>query len=152
MSLVHINGHLLDPARISSIADVPTTVDSNATTSLLEQLGKLKTCAEKPDEQFVSLAKTRKNGCFLSSTKEVMAYLDTNACVAFDGQTYPAIVRSSKCLLLSISERCVECSSYRKTLFALHYKALQTTGDKSKNASYTHSGKNEYINPSCASH
>lgn len=66
-----------------------------------------------------------------------MAYLDTNACVVIDGHTYPATVRSSECLLLSMNERCVACTSYRKTLFALHYKAPQATTDKSKDASRT---------------
>ena len=143
---VHVNGHLLDPARVSSLADVPTTMDSNTTTSLLEQLGQLKTCAGNPDEQFMSLAKARKNGCFLSSSKEVMAYLDTNACVSCKGQTYPATVRTSKCLLLSINERCVECSSYRKTLFALHYRALrQAAANKSKSASHTNYRQEYYL-------
>ena len=135
---VHINSHLLDPGRISSLADIPTTVDSSTIVLLLERLGQLKTCAGNPDEQFVSLSKSRRNGCFLTHTKEVMAYLDTNACIMVEDQTYPATVRSSKCRLLTPNKRCVECSSYRKTLLALHYRALQTgTPNRSKHSTHT---------------
>lgn len=122
---VHINGHLLDPSKIKSLADISHTVDAGAVRLILERLGLLFTCPGNPDEQYVLLAKSRKNGQFLSHKKELMAFLDSNACVTEEGKKFAATVRSSKCLLLINGEptkRCLECSSYRNTLKALCHK------------------------------
>ena len=54
---LHVHGHLLDPSNISSLADVPVTLDGNAASLLLENLSQLKTCVGKPEEKFVSLGK-----------------------------------------------------------------------------------------------
>ena len=103
-----------------SLADIPETIDTDTIMLLLDKLGHLTTCPGNPDKQFVSLAKMRKNGQFLSNKKdEVRAYLDTNACVTNGDHTSYGTVRSSKCLLLTNEKRCKEFLSYRKTLLAL---------------------------------
>ena len=132
---IHINGHLLCAAEIPSLADIPETIDTNTIMLLLDKFGHLTTCPGNPDKQFVSLAKMRKNGQFLSNKKdEVWAYLDTNACVTNGDHTSYGTVHSSKCLLLTNEKRCRECLSYRKTLLAL---SLKTRTNKRESGTHT---------------
>ena len=57
---VHIHGHLLDPSVIPSLASIPTTLDITTINLLLSELEKLSTCAGNPDDNFVTLAKSRR--------------------------------------------------------------------------------------------
>ena len=134
---VHVHGHLLDPSNISSLADVPVTLDGNAASLLLKNLSQLKTCVGNPEEKFVSLGKKKRNGCFLSPNKEVVAYLDEYACVTLKNQVYTATIRSSKCFLLTDEQRCPACSRYRKNLLAQHSRILRLqTKERSKNINF----------------
>ena len=122
---VHIHGHLLNPSNIPSLANIPTTLNGDTASLLLKQLSQLRTCVGNPEEKFVSLGKAKKNSCFLSPNKEMVAYLDEYACVTLQNQVYTATVRSSKCHLLTDEERCPVCSKYRKNLLAQHSRALR---------------------------
>ena len=50
----------------------------------------------------------------MSHSKEVIAYLDSGFCVEFNGNSYPATVRSTNCHLLSEDKQCAECKGYRR--------------------------------------
>ena len=115
---VHIHGHLLDPSVIPSLASIPTTLDVSTINLLLSELEKLSTCAGNPDDNFVTLAKSKKGNKFLAANRSVAAYLDVNASVMIDSCEYPVTVRCSKCHLLTADgARCQECMKYRKVLF-----------------------------------
>ena len=75
--MMDINNHFVDPQNISSFVEVPPLLDAVSTTSLLQTLCNLNTYAGNPDPKFIKLANSKKNGLFLSSKKEVVAYLDS---------------------------------------------------------------------------
>ena len=72
-----------------------------------------------PEQKFTVLGEAKKNGRFLSVGKEVVAYVDSNACVEVGRHQYPSTVRCSKCHLLTDDMRCPECVTYRKNLIAV---------------------------------
>jgi hypothetical protein len=78
-----------------------------------------------PEQKFTVLGEAKKNGRFLSVGKEVVAYVDSNACVEVARHQYPSTVRCSKCHLLTDSMRCPECATYRKNLIAQHSRTVR---------------------------
>ena len=121
--LLHVNNHRVDLNNISLFVEVPPlSFDAILTTSLLQTVCNLNTCAGNPDPKFINLAKSKKNGQFLSSKKEVVAYLDSGFCVLMDGQQYVSTVRCSSCHLLTNHIRCTDCDVYRSTLISMCYR------------------------------
>ena len=111
--MMHINNHFVDPQNISLFVEVPPILD--------QTLCNLNTCAGNPDPKFVKLANSKKNGLFLSSKKEVVAYFGSGFCVSVDGQQYASTVHCSHCHLLTKGTRCVDCDVYRSTLTTMCY-------------------------------
>ena len=120
--ILHVNNHHVDPQNISLLVEVPPILDADSTASLLQTVCKLNTCAGNPDPKFINLAKSKKNGQFLSNKKEVVAYLDSGFCVLVDGQQYVSTVRCSNCQLLTDHVRCTYCVVYRSTLISMCYR------------------------------
>ena len=120
--MMHINNHFVDPQNISFFVEVPPILDAVSTTSLLQTLCNLNTCAGNLDPKFIKLANSKKNGLFLLSKKEVVAYLDSGFCVSVDGQQYASTVCCSHCHLLTKGTRCVDCDVYRSTLTTMCYR------------------------------
>ena len=124
--ILHVNNHHVDPQNISLLVEVPPILDADSTASLLQTVCKLNTCAGNPDPKFINLAKSKKNGQFLSNKKEVVAYLDSGFCVLVDGQQYVSTVRCSNCQLLTDHVRCTYCVVYRSTLISMCYRLEST--------------------------
>ena len=68
-----------------SIIDPLHCSNSESAAILLERVCQLNTCSGNPESRFVALGEAKKNRQFLSSTKDVVAYLDTGICVSADG-------------------------------------------------------------------
>ena len=126
--MLHVNGHLVDPLLIPSLAGIPSSLSSETASVLLQTISRLSTCPGNPDSRFVVLGEKKKNGQFLSQSKEVVAYLDSGICVSDEGKVYPSTIRCSKCHLLIEDARCTECRKYRKNLIT---QALRTEKTKS---------------------
>ena len=84
-----------------------------------------------------------KKGEFMSQGGDVKAYLDTNAAVELNGQTYSETIRSSRCQLLISSGKCPECVGYRSTLRSMHHKWQKGQKLSTSQATSTHSHTNE---------
>ena len=137
--MLHINNHHVDPQSISSFVEVPPLLDAISTTSLLQTVCSLNTCAGNPDPKFVTLAESKKNGQFLSIKQKVVAYLDSGFCLLVDGQQYASTVRCSNCHLLTDRVRCTNCGVYRSTLISMSYcfeKRNATIQSKTTNYRY----------------
>ena len=135
--MLHVNNHQVDPQNISSFVEVPPFLDASSTTSLLQAVCTLNTCVGNPDPKFIDLAKSKKNSQFLSSEKEVVAYLDSGFSVVVDGQQYASTVRCSSCHLLTDRLRCTNCGVYRSTLIAMSYRfEKRNTTVQSKTTNY----------------
>ena len=134
---MHVHGHLVDPSVIQSLALIPSTLDSESATLLLQRIDQLHICAGNPEAKFVALGEKKKNRQFLSSTKEVVAYLETGICVTVKEQQYPSTIRCVSCHLLTDGTRCSVCSMYRKHLIVQHSRAQKcSTSVQKKKINY----------------
>jgi hypothetical protein len=92
---------------------------------ILAKLSCLHTCPGSPEPKFIALADGKRNKEFLSSSNEVVAFVDTKGLVDVKGTWFPSTVRTTKCHLLTGDLRCTECKGYRKNLLAQHSRAKQ---------------------------
>ena len=133
--MVHVHGHQVDQAHILSFLEVPSEICPATTATLLSTVATLAVCAGNPESQFVELAK-QKSGNFLSSTGEVVAYIDKIACVSVEGQQH-LTVRCADCQLLVSKEmdssRCSVCEKYQETLYVLSNRALREEDTTKRN-------------------
>ena len=133
--MVHVHGHQVDQARILSFLEVPSEICPATTATLLSTVATLAVCIGNPESRFVELAK-QKGGNFLSSTGEVVAYVDKIACVSVEGQQH-LTVRCADCQLLVSKEidssRCFVCEKYRKTLYVLLKRASREVDTTKRN-------------------
>ena len=97
----------------------------DSATLLLSCLEELNTCNGNPEPKFISLGEAKKKGQLLSADKEVVAYIDSSACVSVGDQQYACTIRCTKCHLLTTEVRCSECALYRKNLLAQHSRATR---------------------------
>ena len=123
--MVHVHGHQVDQAHILSFLEVPSEICLATTATLLSTVATLAVCVGNAESRFVELAK-QKGGNFLSSTGEVVAYVDKIACVSVEGQQH-LTVRCANCQLMVSKEldshQCSLCEKYRKTLYVLSNRA-----------------------------
>ena len=96
--VLNVHGHPVDPSKISSLALIPHNLTRDSATLLLCWQSRAKVCV------------TRKKGQLLSLEKEVVAYVDSSACVAIGHQQYAHTIRCTKCQLLTTEVRCSECA------------------------------------------
>ncbi len=82
------------PSDSPVIAGCPSSHDSVTTSMLLSRLSSLHSCPGNPEPKFVSLASMKRNGKFLSSNSEVVAYLDSGGSVMANGECYASTVRT----------------------------------------------------------
>ena len=118
--LLHVHGHLVDPSKFTTLAAIPTSLNHESAMRLLSHIVELNTCVGNPEGKFISLGEAKKNGNFLSQEKEVVAYVDSTACVVIGEQQYARTIRCSKCHFLTSEVRCLECAAYRKNLLSQH--------------------------------
>ena len=123
--LLHVHGHLVDPSKITPLVSIPTSLNQDSAMRLLSHIVELNTCVGNPEPEFISLGEAKKNGQFLSQEKEVVAYVDSIACVAIGEQQYARTIRCSKCHLLTTEVRCFECAAYHKNLLSQHSRVTQ---------------------------
>ena len=98
----------------TSIASIPPCLTGETAVVLLQKINTLKICPGNPEKRYFALAENKNNKQFVSHSKEVIAYLDSGFCVEFNGNSYPATVRSTNCHLLSEDNQCAECKGYRR--------------------------------------
>ena len=134
---LNVHGHTVDSSKVPSLQSFPDKLSGESVTLLLNEVADLHTCIGNPEQKYTVLGEAKKYGQFLSANKEVVAYIDRNACVTVGDQQYPTTVRSSKCHLLTSAVRCSVCTGYRKSLNAQHSRALcQNSSVRSKNINY----------------
>ena len=122
---LHINGHLVNATVVPLLASFPKVLPESDAFKLMTIVNDLNTCVGNPDPKFVTLGKAKKNRYFLSVKKEIVAYLDNNAVVTVNGETYPETVRCSECYLLTTEIRCPVCISYRASLTSQYHRSLK---------------------------
>ena len=135
---LNVHCHSVDPSKIPSLTLIPAELNYHSAAILFTRLAKLNTCPGNPEPQFIALGEAKKNGRFLSAGKDIVAYVDSNACVAVGEQQYPSTIRHSKCLLLTDDShvRCSECTVYRKNLLAQHSRAIRRSISLSKKTNF----------------
>ena len=116
--ILHVNGHPVDPVNVPSIQRFSPLPGSDAVSFLLSEIDNLRICPGNPEGKYVELGKAKKYQQFLSEEKNVVAYVDQNACIVISDQQYASTVRCSKCSILIAGMRCSVCASYRRSLNA----------------------------------
>ena len=111
----------------------------------MSKLNNLNVCVGQPDTKFVDVC-AAKNGKILSHNKQVVAYLDSTACVS-DGQMYTKTVRHAGCEMLVLGSCCNKCAGYRDNLRAISrnhsLRKTQTKYSKHTNLRYMRSPQKE---------
>ena len=123
---LHIHGHRVDASLIPALSVFPSNIEENSIISdLLSDVDKLTVCVGNPEPSYVSLGKQKKNREFLSISKAVVAYLDSNAGVINDGQFCAITIRCVNCcLLIPSGVRCQNCQKFWKNLQTMHRRSL----------------------------
>ncbi len=116
--ILHVHDRRVNHHHIPSISDIPSCLDHDSLNLLLLKVCALNTCIGNPETKFTELGKSKKNGNFLSSDKNIVACLEYGYVTTVGGEKFPSTVRCSDCHLLTESQRCCACTSYRNTLFA----------------------------------
>ena len=123
--VLHVHGHLVDPVNVPGLQAFPPTLTSESATLLLIELADLRACIGNPEEKYVALGESKKNGQFLTENGDIVAYVDRNACIAVGEQKYTSTVRCSKCHILTNDMRCSVCTVYRRSLTAQCFRAVR---------------------------
>ena len=90
--VLHVNGHPVDPMNVPSIQRFSPLPGSDTVSFLLSKIDNLRICPCNPEGKYVELGKAKKNQQFLSEEKNVVAYVDRNACVVISDQQYASTV------------------------------------------------------------
>ncbi len=129
---LHANGHLVGASVVPSLASFPEVLPESDILKLMPIVNEFTTCVGNPELKFVSLGKVKQ---FLSVNKEVVAFLDSNAGVTVNSETYPETVWCFKCHLLTTEVRCPVCTSYRVSLNS-QYRCSLKSNVKSNRVNY----------------
>lgn len=112
---VYVHGRLVDSC--PALSEIPKILTKKDASNLMSKLNNLNVCVGQPDAKFVDVC-AAKNGQILSHNKQVVAYLDSTACVS-DGQMYTKTVRHAGCEMLVLGSCCNKCAGYRDNLRAI---------------------------------
>lgn len=115
---VYVHGHQVNPQCLSHI---PAQLQAGMLQQLLSTIDRLNVCAGHPDAHFLEMMEAKK-GSLKSATGSVAAYVDANAAVKLNGQSYSKPLRSTSCQLLSSASKCPVCVSYRVTIRATYHR------------------------------
>ena len=137
-----VHGHEIQAIMCPAISKMPAHLKAIDLHQFLVLLDKLTICPGHPDHHLISMAKHKK-GEFMSQGGDVKTYLDSNAAVELNGQTYSETIRSSRCHLLISSGKCPECVGYRSTLRSMYHKWQKGQKLSTSQATSTHSHTNE---------
>ena len=135
--LLNVHSHSVNRMKIPSLTSIPAKLNSDSAALLLGKIGELNTCAGNPDPKFTAIAEAKKNCQFLSARNEVVAYLDSSACVTIGELQYSSTVRCLKCHLLTDDVCCSECTTYRNSLLIQHSRVMKRSSSvKSKKTNF----------------
>ena len=110
--------HAVDPCKCAALASIPSTLNADSLSHLLQEIDSLKVCIGQPDAHFVKMVLAKK-GKILSHDGKIVASIDE--CMAtVNGETCTQTVRKNDCALLSSSLKCESCKIYRASLRAMH--------------------------------
>ena len=84
-----------------------------------------------------------KKGKLISSSGDIAAYVDRNAAVELNGQSYGATVRSAKCQILTSGTKCPECVHYRDIIRSIHHRWQKRLKTSPSQLTSTHSHVND---------
>jgi len=84
-----------------------------------------------------------KKGKLFSSSGDIAAYIDSNAAVELNGQSYGATVRSVKRQILTSGTKCPECVNYRDTIRSIHHRWQKRLNSSPSQLTSTHSHVND---------
>ena len=84
-----------------------------------------------------------KKGKLISSSGDIAAYVDRNAAVELNGQSYGATVRSAKCQILTSGTKCPECVHYRDIIRSIHHRWQKRLKTSPSQLTCTHSHVND---------
>ena len=84
-----------------------------------------------------------KKGKLMSSSGDVAAFVDSNAAVQLNGQSYSVTVRSAKCQILTSAIKCPECISYRDIIRSIHHRWQKHLNTSPSKLTGTHSHVND---------
>ena len=73
--MLHVHGHHVNPSAVP-LSRIPSYLESETATALLETVSSLHTCIGNPEDKFTQLGKAKKNRQFLSGNGSVVAYVD----------------------------------------------------------------------------
>ncbi len=119
--MLHVHGHHVNLTAVSLLSRIPSYLESETATALLESIGSLSTCIGNPEDKFTQLGKAKKNRQFLSGNGSVVAYLDVGFVLCTNAkEQFSCTVRHTDCHLLTAAEgkRCESCLLYRNSLFS----------------------------------
>ena len=124
------------------LSDIPTHLEANQLQHLLCLLDQLRVCPGHPDDHYVDMVRAKK-GKLISTSGDIAAYIDSNAHVQLNGQTYSTTVRSTKCHILTSVTKCPACASYCDTIRSIHHRWQKRLNTSPSKLTSTHSHVNE---------
>ena len=123
---ISVHGHELNPQENEKLSLMPSRIQSACSLNhLLSTIDHLHVCAGHPDENFLRMVEDKK-GKLISVKGTVAAYIDTNAYVELNGQTYATTLRHSKCQLLTSAKKCIVCVNYRATVRSIYHRWIKS--------------------------
>lgn len=137
-----VHGHEVSKAACALVLKLTENSSVKEISSAISSLERLTVCPGHPDMHFVDMV-TAKKGKLLSPSGDISAYIDSNASVQLNGQTFTQTIRSSKCKVISSSGKCSECVGYRDTLRAMHHRWAKRQRESPSKLNSTHSRANE---------
>ena len=134
---LYVHNRQVQPQICPALQSVPQILTSDSLNNLLQLLDRLHVCCGQPDSHFISMVNAKK-GKIISSNGNVAASMDQYAPVALNGAHYRATVRTGSCELVSTSQKCSSCKSYRDMLRAMYNRwCKRRTCDLSDTSSHS---------------
>ena len=83
---IAVHGHELTQVRCQELFSLGAKIDPRQFVQVISLMEQLHVCAGHPDEHFLKMAQDKK-GRFVSTTGDVVAFVDKNAIIQLDGNT-----------------------------------------------------------------
>ena len=134
---LYVRNRRVQPQMCQALRSVPQFLTSDSLNNLLQLLDRLHVCCGQPDSHFISMVNAKK-GKIISSDGKVAASIHQYAPIAVNGEHYRATVRMGSCEMVSTSQKCTSCKSYRDTLRAMYNRwCKRRTCDLSDTSSHS---------------
>ena len=123
---VHVHNRKLDALNCPMLEPFSDVLTPDSLKSLFSVVHGAKICSGHPDSKFCDFLQGKKGEKLVGRNNQETAFLDSYAPVMCNDVTFQETVRSTKCTMLSATERCACCATSRAAIRSAYNRSLES--------------------------